>query len=114
MWVWVDDRGQPQAALHPVPGAECKLVELPQNPKYVLELLARCRGAVRHLTGMDDAEEARIALKKTVDVKRHAEPEQDTSSWRAEPLTERPPVDGKSNSIRTVSGGLPTLGRRRR
>lgn len=114
VWLWIDDKGEPQVALHPVEGATARFVALPQNAKYVLELLARCRGAVRELTGLDDAEEARVALRKQLDIRRHAEAEKDVSAWRSEPLAERPPSEEKSVSIRTVSGGLPTLGRRRR
>lgn len=108
--------GNRRPALHPVDGVKHRSIELPQNPHLVMQLLGRVRGAVRALTGIDDGEEARLALRKQVTAEREQRSADtgSTSGWRTTPAEGTPPAQESSQSIRTVSGGLPTLGRRSR
>ncbi|MCZ9337112.1 hypothetical protein NGM37_04890, partial [Streptomyces sp. TRM76130] len=69
----------------------------------------------------DDPEEARILLREQVfdskereaEKKRQEAAELEARGWRREPVDSSPAPEA-SESIRALSGGLPTLGRRRR
>ncbi|MFC7015087.1 hypothetical protein ACFQMH_25955 [Streptomyces viridiviolaceus] len=95
--------------------------EMPRDPESLMALVNATRGALRELTGLDDPEEARLLLRKQVfesrerevEKKRQEAAEFEARRWRSEPV-DSPPASEASESIRTLSGGLPTLGRRRR
>lgn len=118
VWVYVDREGQTRVSLDPVPGVHHLSVELPRDPEQLLRFVRSSRGALRDLTGMEDPEEARRFLQEYVSVLRDEElaaaKREQQSGWRNAPLARSDRVGERSQSIRTVSGGLPTLGRRRR
>ncbi|WP_242591636.1 hypothetical protein [Streptomyces sp. GB4-14] len=95
--------------------------EMPRDPESLMALVNATRGALRELTGLDDPEEARILLREQVFESREREAEKKRQEaaefaargWRKEPVDSTPALEA-SESIRTLSGGLPTLGRRRR
>lgn len=116
VWLWTDARGALNCALHPVDGVRARRVELPQSPEMILELLKRVRGAARAATGIADAEKARIELQRQVNAERDLEQSTPVPEpgWRNAPSPVVPIFREPRKSIRTVSGGLPTLGRRSR
>ncbi|MFC5666747.1 hypothetical protein ACFP3U_27750 [Kitasatospora misakiensis] len=119
VWLWLDSNGNPRVSLDPVKGVQPKRIPAPRDPVALGSLAARVRGALREAIGVEDPEAARRELNRFLEElkdaeKAHEVEKQQTkpSGWRSEPSPTPVPVDAKSSSIRTVSGGLPTLGRR--
>lgn len=112
MWLWIDRSGRPRFSLDPVNQVKSQTFEIPRDPELLMNLVSatRGRGALPELTGIDDPEQARIALRNQVQEKRdleareaRAETERLGSRFRRnEPSTPPSPRDNAA----TASGPL--------
>jgi hypothetical protein len=93
-------------------------VPLPDDAERLLKVLAASKRAVRDRTGIDDDYEAtkalRLAANDEAAIKRAGDAARAEAHWTKESAPTLPPLGESGRSIRTVSGGAPGLGKRRR
>ncbi|WP_459647152.1 hypothetical protein [Kitasatospora sp. Ki12] len=112
VWAWTDADGRFNISLQQVEGVNPTSVDLPTDSEPLAALLTRARTAARLMTGLDDPRAAEAELKRR-SRERRSRRKANEDLRRAERRHSTPIVgDPSGHSVRTVAGGLPTLGRR--
>ncbi len=108
--------GDVEVSLEPLKGVAPTRIPLPSNPVFLDQLRARVDGAIRAVTGVSDIGSARKELKRLahelLGKRRTARAAAQAEQWRDTPSTTEPVSPHHNASVRTLSGGLPGLGKR--
>ncbi|MGR6320049.1 hypothetical protein Q2K19_25620 [Micromonospora soli] len=112
VWLWLED-GDIHASLVPVGNTSPRKLSPSDVAHLLLAEPARAVPAIRALTGIADSEQALVRLRswERVVVNLGAS---DLAGRRVTEALQKPGRSNPDGSVRTVSGGLPTLNKRRR
>jgi hypothetical protein len=119
LWYWTDDNGDVHLALEPPPKGQKAThvsVPAPEDPEALLALIGRATGAGKELTGLakmgDVKDELHKRMKQARDGEQAAKRNRAEQQWSADNYSSPQPASASGQSIRTVSGGAPGLGKR--
>ncbi|MFD6693421.1 hypothetical protein ACWIGG_23650 [Micromonospora aurantiaca (nom. illeg.)] len=115
MWLWLDD-GMIHASLVPTGDVTPRQLSAAEVAQLLLVDPARALPAIRSLTGIDDIEQALLKLREWL-ARDPVVVTLSAADLAGRRVNEAPPKRVRSNpdgTVRTVSGGLPSLNKRRR